>query len=182
MGERNLKMKRLVLILVIIPCLVWSQEQAKQDPWDQLSFFAGSWEGEVSGKAGIGIGERSYEFILQGQFLHVKNKATFEPQEKNPEGEVHEDWGVFSYDGGRKMFVFRQFHVEGFVNQYALDSASSDGKTLVFVTEGIENIPDGWRAKLTFIVENDDSFIEQFQLAPPGKDFGTCIENRWKRK
>lgn len=37
--------------------------------------------------------EREYEFVLTGTFLFVKNKSTYAPQEKNPKGEVHEDWG-----------------------------------------------------------------------------------------
>ena len=54
----------------------------------------------------------------------------------------------------RKTFVFRQFHGEGFVNQYTLDSLSGDKKMLVFVSEAIENIPQGWRARETYIHRN----------------------------
>jgi hypothetical protein len=44
--------------------------------------------------------------------------------------------------------VFRQFHVEGFVNQYALDTSSTADR-LVFLSEAIENIPAGFRARET---------------------------------
>ena len=37
--------------------------------------------------------------------------------------------------------MLRQFHIEGFVNQYKLESISADGKTIVFISEAIENIP-----------------------------------------
>jgi hypothetical protein len=44
--------------------------------------------------------------------------------------------------------VLRQFHVEGFVSQYVLESPSKPN-TLVFVTEGIETPPlDGVGARL----------------------------------
>lgn len=174
-------MKKLLFLLVIIPSLLFAQE-AEPDHWAMLGWLDGAWTGEIAGKAGAGEGEREYSFILQGKYFHFANKATFPPQEKNPEGEVHEDWGIYSYDQGRQNFVLRQFHVEGFVTQYAMDSLESNDSTLVFVTEAIENIPDGWRAKLTLNKKGEDEFTEGFQLAPPGKDFGTCIENKWTRK
>lgn len=72
----------------------------------------------------------------------------------------------------RKKFVLRQFHVEGLVNQYTLDSVSADKKTLVFVSEAIENIQRGWRAKETYQIESANQITETFELAPPGKPFG----------
>jgi hypothetical protein len=47
--------------------------------------------------------------------------------------------------------VLRQFHVEGFVNQYVLEPGSTPER-LVFTTEAIENIPAGWRARETIRV------------------------------
>ena len=64
----------------------------------------------------------------------------------------------------------RQFHVEGFVNQYLQDADSSATK-LVFTTESIENIPAGWRARETYIVHGLDEFEEVFELAEAGKPF-----------
>ena len=173
---------RYFLILLIVPALLWAGDKPEPDPWAGLRFLEGEWVGEVAGKAGAGEGERIYSFILQGQYFHFTNKATFPPQEKNPEGEIHEDWGIYSYDQGRDLLVLRQFHVEGFVNQYILDTLESNDSMAVFVTEAIENIPPGWRAKLILTRINDNEFVEGFQLASPGKDFGTCIENRWTRK
>jgi hypothetical protein len=111
----------------------------------------------------------------------VKNKSTYEPQEKNPKGEVHEDIGYISYDRMRKKFVLRQFHVEGFVNQFALDSISSDGKTIVFLSEAIENIPAGWRAKETYHIASENEFTETFELAPLGKEFEVYSKVTLKR-
>ncbi|MGH9939978.1 MAG: hypothetical protein ACREAM_27365, partial [Blastocatellia bacterium] len=97
---------------------------------------------------------------------------------------------LFSYDRARKQFVLRQFHVEGFVNQYALASAKTDGKpdgetdgkTLIFTTESIENIPPGWRARETYKIISEEEFIEVFELAAPGKEFQVYSENHLKRK
>jgi hypothetical protein len=83
---------------------------------------------------------------------------------------VHEDFGVFSYDSNLKKVVWRQFHSEGLVNEYILNSLSTDGKSFEFVTTKIENLP-GFRAKKLYRVLSPDEIEETFSLAPPGKDF-----------
>ncbi|MFQ5868292.1 MAG: hypothetical protein ACE5JC_00170 [Candidatus Zixiibacteriota bacterium] len=175
-------MLRVSLALVLLWGMLFARAEEKQDMWEPLRFLVGEWEGTLEGKSGVGKLEQESQFVLGGKFLQMRNKATFEPQEKNPKGEVHQDWGVFSYDTNREKFVFRQFHVEGFVNQYVLDSISEDGKTLVFITEQIENISPGWRAKLTYKIPNDDEFQQIFELAGPGKDFGCYSRGTLKRK
>lgn len=152
------------------------------DAWAPLRFLVGAWTGTGKGESGESRVERTYEFVLGGRFLQAKNKSVYEPNEKNPKGETHEDTGFYSFDRARKKIVFRQFHIEGFVNQYALETAGEDGKTLVFVTEAIENIGPGWRARETLKRVGDDEFLETFALAEPGKEFATYSESRLKRK
>ena len=149
--------------------------------WTELNFLEGHWQGMGSGQPGSGKYERSYEFILNHKFLHVRNKSTYPPQKQNPDGEVHEDWGFMSYDKLRNSYVYRQFHLEGFVNQYALEYLSPDGTEIVFVSESIENIPPGWRAKESYQVISPDEFIETFELAEPGKDFEVYTRCHLKR-
>ena len=36
------------------------------------------------------------------KYVMVKNDSKFEPTENKPEGENHIDWGMISYDKGRK--------------------------------------------------------------------------------
>ena len=173
---------KVFLILTMLLSVLWAQEEKKPDVWEPFKFFIGQWEGTVKGKYGTANIEQEYQFALRGVFLQVKNRSVFEPQEKNPKGEVHEDLGLFSYDQGREKFVFRQFHVEGFVNQYVLDNLPEDGKTFIFTTESIENIPAGWRARLTYKILNDDEYDQIFELAPPEKDFEVCNQGHLKRK
>ena len=47
-----------------------------------------------------------------------------------------------------KKYIFRQFHVEGFVNEYYA-SFSEEGKTIIFDSRAIENLPPGWKARVT---------------------------------
>jgi hypothetical protein len=173
---------RPLLLLALMAASAATQTNQKPDVWAPLKFFVGAWEGTSKGQPGQGTCEREYQFAFNGKFLQVKNKSTYAPQEKNPKGEVHEDWGFLSFDQGRKKFVLRQFHVEGFVNQYLLDSKSEDGKTLVFITESIENTPAGWKARETYRIVNDSEFTEVFELAAPGKDFELYSETKFKRK
>jgi hypothetical protein len=154
----------------------------KPDPWQPVRVLLGSWVGDAQGQPGSGKGEREYRLTLKDRFIQVNGKSTYPPQEKNPKGEVHEDVGFLSYDKAAKKLVFRQFHVEGFVNHYVLDSVAADGRTIVFVTAAIENIPTGWRARETYRILSDDEFVETFALAEPGKDFATYSETRFRRK
>jgi hypothetical protein len=175
-------MHRLGFLILLVPVLLCGQAKDITSPWEPLKFLVGQWQGTTHGKPGDGNVERQYEFLLDGKFLHETNTSTYPPQEKNPKGEVHHHLGMIGYDQQRKKFVYRQFHMEGFVNQYVLESIAPDGKHFVFATESIENIPAGWRAKETYTVLNQDEFRERFELAQPGKDFELYSENDLKRK
>jgi hypothetical protein len=70
--------------------------------------------------------------------------------------------------------------VEGFVNTYVQEE-SADPKRMIFLSEAIENIPPGGRARETYILLNQNEFIERFELAEPGKDFTLYAEAHLKR-
>ena len=147
-----------------------------------MKFFIGKWTGKGGGEPGIGEYERSYKWLFNGKFIEIHNKSTYPPSANYPKGEVHEDAGFFSYDKACKTFVLRQFHVEGYVNQYKLDSISLDGKTLVFITESIEKIPTGWRARETYQLINSYEFEETFELAAPNENFSPYSKAKFKGK
>jgi len=174
--------KKCLVILILLSGAVLAQEAKKADVWEPLRFFAGDWEGTGIGPSGSSKIFTKFEFVLGGKYLQVINRAVFEPQEKNPEGEIHEDLGLVSYDGARQKFVFRQFHIEGYVNQYVLDSLSPDGKMLVFVSESLENAPPAMKAKVTWQITGDDECRILFDLAMPGKEFMCFSENQLQRK
>jgi hypothetical protein len=154
----------------------------KPTPWDRMQFFVGSWTGAGHGQPGISTVEREYTFALQERFIEVRNKSTYLPQEKNPTGEVHEDRGFISWNRARHRFVLRQFHVEGFVNQYVADSLGGAADTIVFTSETIENIPSGYRARETYRILGPDTFIERFEIAQPDSSFALYSEATFKRK
>jgi hypothetical protein len=173
--------KKILVMTVMLPALLMTQTEKKQDIWEPMKFLVGHWEGKGEGKSGISKVNHDFGFIMDGEYLQMRTKASFEPQEKNPKGENHEDLGFFSYDRTRKKIVFRQFHIEGFINQYVLEDTSGEGE-LVFTSEQIENAPPGLKAKLSFKRLNADGLEVSFELAFPGREFDCYSLNILKRK
>lgn len=175
-------MRTLLLLLLFVPLVGGAQQSRQENPWLPFVFFIGSWKGTGSGEPGVSQVERQYRFVLNGKFIEVKHKSVYAPQPKNPKGETHEDLGFVSYDRRQKQHIFRQFHTEGFVIHYRLESPAKDNKQLVFQSESIENIPPGWRARETYRILNEDEFTETFELSEPGKEFAVYSENKFKRQ
>ena len=174
---------RVAILLLIAFLAVQADAQpdaSRADRFAALRFLAGTWRGDQAGQPGRGTAERTYEFILNDRFLQETNTSTYPPQEKNKSGEVHHHMSMISYDTSRKLFVFRQFHTEGFVNTY-VQQPSADDKTIVFVSEAIENIPAGYRARETYTILSPNEFTERFEIAEPGKGFELYSEARLRR-
>jgi hypothetical protein len=156
---------------------------ASQAPTSRLSAvqpLVGRWQGTSEGQPGTGTVTREYRAVLRDRFIEETNRSVYPAQEKNPKGEIHEHRSFFSFDNARKTVVVRQFHGEGFVNQYVLEPTTKPG-VLVFVTEAIENIPKGYRARETYTFISEDEFEEIFEIAEPGKDFALYSKARLKR-
>ena len=168
--------KLLFIVLIILPLILFSQMTKRDSLWLVLKPFVGEWKGEGEAEPGKGKYERSYQFILNKRFIEIRNNSTYEPTTQNPNGEVHEAIGYFSYASSRKTFVLRQFHIEGFVNQFKIESISQDKKIIVFISESIENIPPGYRAKETYRIICDNEIEETFEIAEPNKDFTVYSE------
>jgi hypothetical protein len=172
----------MTLLAVVLASLI-AQSPAVPSPtptpdvWAPIRFMAGEWRGESEGRPGKGTVERNYAFFLNNRFLHETNVSTYPPQEKNPKGEIHHHSSFFSYDRARKAIVLRQFHQEGFVNQFGLRSTESP---LVFESEALENVPPSWKARETYEVVSPDEFIETFELANGGT-FEVYSRTRFKR-
>jgi hypothetical protein len=171
--------RKLFILFIFIPVLVLAQSEQNKDVWEPLQFLEGTWEG---GEPGVSKVTQVYQFVLDGNFLHMKTRSVFEPTEKNPKGEIHEDFGIFSYDQGRKTFVMRGFYVEGFVNTYVMDEISEDGKAFTFLTEHVENAPKGTKAKLVFKVLSDAEIEQSFHAAFPGGEFNCFFIHNLKKQ
>lgn len=170
-------MKRRILIAML---LFASAALAQSAPWAALRVFEGKWEGTVTGKPGKQVSHREYHFEYNDKFLSQRDDSVYQPQSSSDRSGNRGDFGVFGYDVIQKKIVWRQFHSEGFVNEYTLNSVSTDGKALEFVTYRIENFPGG-RAKKSYRVISPNEIEETFYLAPPGKDFDVYTVARLTR-
>lgn len=159
---------------------VKTADEQENDPWDALRVFVGTWTGTTEGKPGSGTVERTYEFILGGSYLLERNVSTYPPQKANPEGETHRHWSLFSFDRDRKRLVLRQFHDEGFVNQYVMADDSSKAR-FAFNSEHFENFPNQWGARESYEILSENEFVETFELAPPGKPYRVFSRNHFTR-
>ena len=74
------------IFILILPQLVFGQQESNdiKKGKDNLEYlgkmFIGEWDGEESGKAGIGAGDRSYQWIFNNKYLFQKNVSVFKPQ------------------------------------------------------------------------------------------------------
>lgn len=169
-----------VLAFALVAPVSRAQSPAPADPFVPIAFLLGTWDGVAEGQPGKGTARRVYTRVLNGRFIRAVHRGEYPPQDKNPKGEVHEDEGFFSMDRARKRIVFRQFHVEGFVNTY-VESGETSPTTVVFESEGIENIPAGFRARETYVSRGPDAFDETFEMAEPGKPFEVYSQTSFRR-
>jgi hypothetical protein len=176
-----LRQVALAILATILSVAASAQSPATpDDPWAPVRFMIGTWDGTSKGQPGEGTVVRRYAFVLRDRFIHETNTSTYPPQ-KDRKGEVHEHRSYISFDKGRKLLVLRQFHVEGFVNQFALNKELSSPARLVFDSENFENFSNRWRARETYEVLGPDEFIETFELAGPDKPFQAYSRNHFKR-
>lgn len=152
-----------------------------EDYWTMLEKLLGEWIGEISGEPGEGSGIAKYEKTLQSKFIFYRIQVEFPPQEKNIDGEIHEDEGYFSYDKYNEQGSLRVFYVEGYVSTYHLVEFDKEKQKMTFEATEHENLPDGFRSKLLLHLESDSQLREEFRLASPGKDYNKCIINTWKK-
>lgn len=156
------------------------QEEARKtdDPWGPLRLLEGAWEGAIDGKLGTGKGVRRYEFIMDGKFLMSRHISVRLPQPASPEGDEHEELGVFSYDGERESVVLREFMGEGIVIR---SPCTIDGPSVVCISEAIESGP-GIRARLTLTISDRYHFSEKYEIAwSEGQELQHYFSNEWTR-
>ena len=165
-----------LLVCALFISGVETSEKEKIDKWKPIRFLLGEWKGEGEGSNVV----HTYKFVLEDRFIHSRTRAEFEPKEGEEKGEVHEDWGFFSYDSDRDKIIFRQFLSEGFVNTYVLEQDEPGGKKLIFNSENTES-SGGMLARLTIEILNANEYRMLLDLAQPGKEFFTCQTISMKR-
>lgn len=150
---------------------VFSQE----NPLERFNNLIGKWEGTGEGfGSSTSIVKSEFNWIMNNNFIEVINRSEFKPTLQKPEGEIHEDFGIISYNKASKVIIYRQYHTEGFYNEYILADSLSNENILVFDTEKIENFVPGGRARETIIIKSNSEIETRFDVGFPGKEM-TCM-------
>ncbi len=161
---------------------VYGYSAGQSNPFLKIGFIIGEWGGKGSGfgndKSQI---NSSFQLVMDGNYIEVKNESLFEPTKDKPEGEHHIDKGFISYDKSMGKIVFRQFNNEGYYNQYVLNDSISNENILVFETEFIENFVPNGKAKWT-IKKISDNEIETVFDVSFGNEYACFGTNNLTRK
>ncbi|WP_340113466.1 hypothetical protein [Maribellus mangrovi] len=166
--------------LIIFMCVIVNVHA--QNSLQIFDGLIGKWEG-----TGTGFGNAqsevsaNYNWLMNRQYIEVKHHSEFDPTDQNPEGEIHDDQGIISFDKARQVVVFRQYHNEGFFNEYVLNDSLSTKSNLIFETERIENFVPGGRAKFTIKLIGKDEIQTVFDVGFPGREMACFGTNNLKR-
>jgi len=161
-------------LFALFMLLVSAFANGQTDPFEKLNVLIGDWTGSGSGfgndRSKI---ESGFQYVMDAKYIEVLNDSKFEPTTDNPQGEHHVDKGFISFDQERNLILYRQFNIEGYVNQYVLNLSESNDSTLVFETEEIENLSGG-RARWTILIISDTKIETVFDVSFGGDEF-TCL-------
>jgi len=148
----------------------------------QVGLLVGKWRGTGEGKWGSSAAEREYVSLYDGTYIRSTGSSVYPKQEKNPSGEVHQFVDFFSMDKHRETLVLREFDSESFVTTYYLDKTLSvPNQKLVFVAEHLENVPQGWKARMILELKSDSEMIEHFELDTNKGQFQRYLTNTLHR-
>ncbi|MGW8315979.1 MAG: VOC family protein [Bacteroidales bacterium] len=145
---------------------------------ERLSPLTGNWQGHGSG-FGNDQSEitSSFTWVMDGQYMEIRNESFFEPTLSNPVGEHHTDHGFISFDASREKLIYRQFNNEGYVNRYILQDSLSDDSLLIFETEAIENFAPGGKARFTIHLISNTTMETIFDVSLPGSEYACFGKN-----
>jgi hypothetical protein len=180
---------RLLLLICMIPVLLaacaspaTAQATPIQDRLAAVAWIVGDWTGAGEGQPGRSTSERHAARIQNDHFIQVSGRSIYLPQPGNPDGETHTQIDFWSFDRQRGLLVLRQFDRLGFASTYVQDLAASTGGRIVLVSERLENVPAGMRARYTYEHPSANEYRELFELdMARGRGFETYVSNRFVR-
>jgi hypothetical protein len=168
-----------VCLLAYVPAAA-PASPAAGDRLAAIAWLVGDWRGFGQGGPGLSGSSRQAERIQNGRFIRVEGRSVYPRQEGNRSGEIHSSLDLWSFDRHRDLFVLRQFDSLGFVSTYVQDRAASTGGRLVLVSEHLENVPAGWRARYTYEHPAPDEYRELFEL-DRGQGYQRYVSSRFLR-
>ena len=163
----NRRILTIALVCASMSPVTRAQAQLSALRLETLRPLVGEWVGTLDGKDGSGTVRRSVAFALDGKFLYERTTATLFASGGRPSRtEAH--WGLFSYDEKRGVIVLRRFHQNGSVYQFVLNHEMSDGSTLTFDSESVENADRKTKVRLS-LSHSPEWLVETVGSRPSGQ-------------
>jgi hypothetical protein len=170
----------LIIVLLSLASGVVSARDAENDNLAAISWLAGDWAGIGEGQPGVSASTRHSVRVQNRNFIMVQGRSVYPKQERNNSGEVHSAIDLWSYDRQRNLLVMRQFDSLGFVSTYVQDRVASTDGRLVLVSEHLENVPVGWKARYTYTYRAPNEYRELFEL-DAGKGLELYVSGKFLR-
>ena len=169
-----------IVALCLVVLLGWpSVGRSAEDNLAPIASILGDWTGVGEGSPGVSSTTRLAERALDNRYIMVRGRSVYPKQEKNKKGEIHTQIDMWSYDKQRKVIVLRQFDNLGFVSTYVEDRSARARGRIVLVSEHLENVPAGWKARYTLEFKEADTYHELFELDPDGKGFKPYVTSNF---
>jgi len=168
----------IVLVFAASPSLA---REKKSDGLAPVAWLAGDWTGVSEGDPGIAASERHAKRVHNDRFVMVEGRSVYPKQEKNKSGEVHTQIDIWSFDRLRNLIVLREFDSLGFVSTYVQDRAASTEGRIVLVSEHLENVPAGLKARYTYTFRAPNEYHEFFELDGDGQGLKPYVSGKFLR-
>lgn len=140
-----------------------------------MNFLLGKWEDYRTGRARIGQGFKTCTFIRESNYIYSNNKSIIDPQDRNPEGEIHGDWGIISNDSFVNKFTMCDCYSLGYINSNVLEYIPENPAKYEFNSDNLENVPEGWKARIKLEKIDEDTFEETLDPSQTGRDYVTYL-------
>lgn len=170
----------MVMLLTLAAGTASARDVAENDKLAAISWLVGDWAGVGEGQPGASASTRHSIRAQNNNFIMIEGRSVYPKQEKNNSGEIHTSIDFWSYDRQRKLFVLRQFDSLGFASTYVQDRAASINGRIVLVSEHLENVPAGWKARYTYTYRAPNEYQELFEL-DAGKGLELYVSGKFIR-
>jgi hypothetical protein len=158
-------------VLLLCPALFAAED------WGALQYLIGTWAGEGGGDPGQATGSFSFTPDLHGKILLRKSRADY-PATKNQPAISHDDLMIIFRDTDensegalRSMY----FDSEGHIIRYTV---TMFGDRIIFTSDPSRSAP---QYRFTYTRQSTDELKMKFEIAPPGRGFGTYLDGAAKR-
>lgn len=159
----------LISVLFLLTTTLFGQQTT--NAWGKWNWLVGEWVGEGQGQPGQGEGKFSFQLDLDKNILVRKSYSAY-PAKNDKPALMHEDLMII-YRGetdvpSKAIYFDNENHVINY-------SVSMNDKSIVFLSEKIQNVPI---FRLTYTLIEPEKVNIKFEMSRDGLNFMTYIEGK----